>query len=75
MNFKNFLLSERSHTNKLYSDSVYMPYEKSQSKGTKCQIILGVGEGKRERKLTSMDMKTLFGLIDTFSILIVVVFP
>jgi len=52
-----------------------MSYEKSQNKGTKSQIILEVGEGKGNRKLTSMDMKTIFGLIDTFSMLIVMVFP
>ena len=41
-----------------------MSYEKSQNKGTKSQIILEVGEGKGNKKLTSMDMKTIFGLID-----------
>lgn len=33
--FQKFSAKWKKHTNKLYSDSVYMSYEKSQNKGTK----------------------------------------
>lgn len=49
-----------------------MSYEKSQNKGTKSQIILELGEGKGN---DFNGHENIFGLIDIFSMLIVMVFP